>query len=461
MSTWPGRSYRPGRRQARSPGGTGGAGTPRRGRGRSVLRVLAFLGIGIAALGIIGGITLYVVLTGLTNPVHFDSLAETVPGARVNILVMGLDAPMNQAGQIVPDFDIHKGWRSRTDTMMLFSLDARAKEVGLISLPRDSRVLIAGREELGPDKLGHAYAYGGPDMAVATVSRVLGLPVHYYVTVNSGGVASIIDLLGGVELYVESDMHYHDPYQNLNIDLKQGLQLLDGDKAVQYMRFRKPGTDIERIRRQQRLVAALKEQVFQLGTVAKLPALVTKVADCVDTNMTAGEMLSFARMAAGLDKVTFKSDALPGTFQDFLDTIGSGLVLPYWVLDEAGCKSLVDDLAWGMDMQANAQITVEVQNGTAVPGLATQFAAELTRQGYNVVSATDAARSDYKTTEVIDRSRDSDKLRRLSQAVLRYLPDADLGRARPAIDRAQFTVILGQDYAALIASDGAGEGGPP
>jgi len=287
------------------------------------------------------------------------------------------------------------------------------------------------------------------------------LPVHYYVTVNSGGVASIIDLLGGVELYVESDMHYHDPYQNLNIDLKQGLQLLDGDKAVQYMRFRKPGTDIERIRRQQRLVAALKEQVFQLGTVAKLPALVTKVADCVDTNMTAGEMLSFARMAAGLDKVTFKSDALPGEFQDFLDTIGSGLVLPFWVLDEAGCKRLVDELAWGMDAQANAQITVEVQNGTAVPGLATRFAAELTRQGYNVVSVTDAVRSDYKTTEVIDRSRDSDKLRRLSQAVLRYLPDADLGRAKPIEERAQFTVILGQDYAALIASDGAGEGGPP
>ena len=435
-----------------------GPGRRRGGRSRSALRALAVLGLAIVVLALAGGITLYVVLNGLTNPVHFDSLAKTLSGTRVNILVMGLDAPVNKAGQAIPDFDIHKGWTSRTDTMMLFSLDPEAGDISLLSLPRDSRVIIAGREAEGYDKLGHAYAYGGADMAIATVSRLLGAPIHYYVAVNSAGVASIIDLLGGVELYVEMDMRYRDPYQDLNIDLRQGLQLLDGDKAVQYLRFRS-GSDVDRIARQQKLLVALKEQVLRLGTLAKIPAIAGQLGDCVATNMTPGEMLSYARLVARLDQVTFKTATLPGENAAIEDP--GKMLLWYWALNEAECRRVVDEIVWGVDAQANAGITVEIQNGTTVPGLATQFAAELTRQGYNVVSTTDAVRSDYKTTEVIDRSRDSDKLRRLSQAVLRYLPDADLGRARPIEERAQFTVILGQDYAAFIASNGAGEGGPP
>ena len=443
-----GRSFRPSRSPAGrgSGSGSGRRGGPKAGRtGRLALRVLAIAGIGLVGLVLLGGVTLYTVLNGLTNPVHFDSLAQVVPGTRINVLVMGLDAPLDAQLHAQPNFDIHTAKGSRTDTMMLFSIDPQAKEVGILSLPRDSRVIIAGREQYGYDKLGHAHAYGGPDMAVATVSRLLGVPINYYVRVNSAGVAKIIDTLGGVEIYVEKDMHYNDPYQDLHIDLKKGLQTLNGDQAVQYLRYRSDGNDITRIERQQKFIKALKDQLFSLGTITKLPALLSQVSDCIDTNMTAGEMLSYARLAAKLDNVTIKTGVLAGEVATIQDP--GREPLSYWVLHPDENERIVDEVIWGVDPQVNAGISVEVQNGTTTPGLAARFADELKRQGYNVVAVTDAPRQDYATTEVIDRSRDADKLRRLSQAVLRYAPGAKVGRARAAEGKPDFTVILGQDYA--------------
>jgi LCP family protein required for cell wall assembly len=449
MSTWRGSAPK---RDARLRA------APRNRRGHALARALAITGIVVIALVFISGVALYVVLNGLTNPVHFDSLAKTVPGARVNILVMGLDAPLDSHYHAQPNFDIHTASGSRTDTMMLFSVDPKTSEVGILSLPRDTRTIIVGREDYGYDKLGHAHAYGGPDMTVATVSNLLSVPIHYYVRVNSDGVAKIIDRLGGVEIYVEHDMHYHDPYQDLNIDLQQGLQVLNGEQAAQYMRYRSDGNDITRIERQQKLITALKEQVFSLGTITRIPSLIGEISDAVDTNLTAGEMLTYARMAAKLSDVVIKTGFLPGENTTITDP--GREMLWYWLPDFDEAAPIIDEILWGVDSRVNSSITIEVQNGTSVADLGSRFADELRRQGYNVVAVVDADRPDYQETEVIDRSRDEDKLRRLSQAVLRYVPDANLGRARPQAERPEFTIILGQDYATLVATE-SGYGGRP
>lgn len=450
MAAWLGRTFRPGKHSA----GVGprpsrpGRGLSR--RSRLVLRVLAITGIVLVFLVFISGVALYVVLNGLSNPVHFVNLAEAVPGTRINVLVMGLDAPLDSHGRAVPEFNVHRASGSRTDTMMLVSVDPETKEVGILSLPRDSRVIIAGRENEGYDKLAHAHAYGGPDMTVATVSRLLHVPIHYYVRMNSAGAGKIVDLLGGVELYVERDMHYRDTAQNLYINLHEGLQVLNGQDAVGYLRFRGGGSDIDRIERQQKFLRALREELFRLGTITKIPSLVGQVMNLVDTNMTPADMLRFARMAVGMGGVEPKTGILPGDIRTVEDP--GRPPLSYWVLHPDEVAQEVDRIVWGVDPQANSQITVEVQNGTTVSGLAAQFAEELRRQGYNVASVGDASRRDYQQTEIVDRSRNQDSLRRVSQAVLRYLPGAKLGRARAADGRAEFTVILGQDYAAFVSS---------
>jgi LCP family protein required for cell wall assembly len=324
-------------------------------RSRALVRALAITGIVVAALVAVSAVTLYVVLNGLTNPVHFDSLAKTVPGARVNILVMGLDAPLDSHWRAQPDFDVHTATGSRTDTMMLVSIDPKAKEVGILSLPRDTRTIIVGREDYGYDKLGHAHAYGGPDMALATVSKFLNVPIHYYIRVNADGVAKIIDQLGGVEIYVERDMHYHDPYQNLNIDLKKGLQTLTGDQAAQYMRYRSDGSDITRIERQHKLITALKEQVFSLGTVAKIPSLIGVITEAVDTNLSPTEMLSYARLAAKLENVAISTGFLPGENTTITDP--GREMLWYWLPNMEEATLLIDKILWGVDAQVNSGIT--------------------------------------------------------------------------------------------------------
>jgi len=423
----------------------------RKGPGRRVGRWLAVGGLALAMIILTLGVATWVFLSGLTNPGEFVSLAEAVPGTRVNILVMGLDAPISLSGRAIPDFDIHGTVYSRTDTMFLVSVDTETADVGVLSLPRDTRVVISGREDFGYDKLGHAHAYSGnPDALVATVSDLLDVPIHYYVRINSQGLAAIVDRLGGVPLDVEEDMHYVDAYQDLVIDIQAGYQILDGEKAVGYVRYRGGLSDIDRIGRQQKFMNAFKDKLFTLGGITRVPGLIGEMANFVDTNMTASEMVSYAGLAAQVDMPSVKMGTVPGDIRTVEDP--GRMPLSYYVVNTEELAAMVDELVWGVDPAANAAIEVEVKNGTDVPGLATRFAQELTRQGYNVVSISDTAGVQCEATEIIDRSTDDDKLRRLSQAVLRYLPGAELGHALATEDSAEFTVILGRDYAELVSS---------
>lgn len=453
---------RPGARRRRSPAPMGrrsssrseggrrsrGGGSPRATR---TSRIFAGVGLVVLVVVLTGATALWVVLHGMTNPVRFVSLAEAVPGTRINILVMGLDAPINSRGRAVPNFDIHGTVHSRTDTMMVVSVDTQSYEVGVLALPRDTRVMVSGRENMGYDKLGHAHAYtGNPDSLIATVSDFLDIPIHYYVRINSQGVADIIDLLGGVEVYVPYPMRYTDPYQDLVINIDQGLQVLDGEKAVGFLRYRGGRSDLERIDRQQQFLQALKDKLFSLGGISRVPAIIGEIGGSVDTNMTASQMLSFAKTAAQISMPDVEMATIPGDIRTIEDP--GQPPLSYYVSRTDDLMIMVDHLLWGVDPEINAAITLEVLNGTGVSGLAGRFATELERQGYTVVNVGDAERSDFALTEIIDRTPDSDKLRRLSQAVLRYLPQAELGRARAIEDKPEFTIILGQDYADLLSA---------
>ena len=129
-------------------------------------------------------------------------------------------------------------------------------------------MLLPGRKEV--EKLGHAYAYGGPALTVKAVEDLLQIPVNYYVTLHWQGFIRCVDSLGGVDLYVEQDMDYEDPYAALAIHLNKGYQHLDGDKSGQYVRFRSDELgDIGRAQRQQRFLRALANQAFQWETLAK------------------------------------------------------------------------------------------------------------------------------------------------------------------------------------------------
>ena len=240
------------------------------------------------------------------------SLDETL-NKRINVLIMGIDDGDNE----------FKDAPKRTDVMFLASFDPAKNDVAVLSLPRDTRVKIPGYQ--GLDKINHAYAYGGVKLAKQTVANLLRVPIHYYVLLNWQGFIDIIDLIGGIDYYVEQDMDYEDPYADLKIHFEQGFQHLDGKKAGEYVRFRHDELgDIGRVQRQQRFLKALASELFSVSNVVKVPSLINSVEKHIDTDMDFMTMVKTANSfkVFGGDKV--KTEMLYGDFQT-IDGVS------YWV----------------------------------------------------------------------------------------------------------------------------------
>lgn len=231
------------------------------------------------------------------------SLDETL-NKRINVLIMGIDEGDNE----------FKDAPKRTDVMFLASFDPANNDVAVLSLPRDTRVKIPGYQ--GLDKINHAYAYGGVKLAKQTVANLLRVPIHYYVLLNWQGFIDIIDIIGGIDFYVEQDMDYEDPYADLKIHIEQGFQHLDGKKAGEYVRFRHDELgDIGRVQRQQRFLKALASELFSVSNVVKVPSLINSVEKHIDTDMDFMTMVKTANSfkVFGGDKV--KTEMLYGDFQ--------------------------------------------------------------------------------------------------------------------------------------------------
>lgn len=223
---------------------------------------------------------------------------------RKNVLLLGMDA---RKGETL----------ARTDTIMLASIDTEKNQLAVLSIPRDTRVQIPGH---GWDKINGATLYGGPELAMRTVSGLLGVPVQDYVLTNYDGFKEIIDALGGVTIDVEKRMYHHDPQDGgiYTIDLKPGVQRLDGEKSLQYVRYRGYALgDIDRAEHQQRFLAALTKEVLQAETVLKLPKLVSKLGDAVSTNVRFAEMVKLANTARKMKEANIVTQTLPGTFLDY------------------------------------------------------------------------------------------------------------------------------------------------
>lgn len=351
------------------------------------------------------------------------------PGERVNVLFLGIDAPLPADGELQ-----RKDW-TRTDTIILGSFDLEDKNASLLSIPRDTMVEIPGR---GKDKANAAHAYGGPSLAVAALEKFLGVTIHYYVRTNFAGFARIVDILGGVELEVEKDMDYEDPEQDLYIHLRKGLQVLDGDKALQYVRYRDADRgDIGRIERQQKFISTLVKKMFRVGTLFKLPGLSAELARHISTNMDPGEILLFARMAAQTPGDEIETGIVPGR-----EALVNGV--SYWLPDAKKLKRVVDETLRGIDFDGNAKVSVEVLNGAGVPGLGAVAANLLRDYGYNVVRVGTADRSDYRFTEVLSRTGELEKARRVATALRGAKVLVDPGNsAPPGVD---VTVVLGEDF---------------
>lgn len=245
-------------------------------------------------------------------------------GEPANILLMGIDARPGQE------------FNTRTDSMILACVDPARSHVALISIPRDSRVELKNGYY---DRINAANVIGGPRASVQAVEKLVGVDVDYYVMVNFQNFASIIDTLGGVTIDVEKRMY--KPSEGIN--LKPGVQRLNGHDALAYVRFRGDALgDISRTQRQQKFLKALAEEMVKGKTILKLPALVPDLAGNVTTNMSTRNMVAVAEMARSYKPADLVCQTLPGYFWTEPGTGKS-----YWKVDEEKAARLVAALFKG------------------------------------------------------------------------------------------------------------------
>lgn len=244
---------------------------------------------------------------------------------RQNILFLGVDASGN------PN-DLWTG--TRTDTIILVNIDPRTKSVNALSIPRDSKVYLPG--DNGVNKINAAHAIGGIEMTKRTIEDTLGVHIDRYIMVHDDAVKEIVNAMDGLDVYVEKPMHYNDNAGHLHINFNKGDHHLDGQQAVEYLRFRHDALgDIGRTQRQQWLLRSLLTKMKQPSTITKIPDIISVAKKYVKTDMSFYEMSQYAALTKHIDMDKIEVAMLPGAPNQ------KGYI-SYWILDPEKTQELVN-----------------------------------------------------------------------------------------------------------------------
>ncbi|KEK25392.1 LCP family protein [Bacillus gaemokensis] len=205
------------------------------------------------------------------------------------------------------------GQNGRTDSLMFATVDPNTQKVSLMSIPRDARVTIAGKNK--KDKINAAHAYGGEKMAVETVENFLGVPVDHYIKIDFKGFKGIVDAVGGITVEVPFDFEERSDidYYKL-IQFKQGKQKLNGEEALAYVRMRKqdPNGDYGRATRQRQVLAAVAHELNSASTVFKIKDLTKVVGKYVKTDIPVSDGLSLYNKLSGFNPNNIQTLKLEG-----------------------------------------------------------------------------------------------------------------------------------------------------
>jgi LCP family protein required for cell wall assembly len=324
-----------------------------------------------------------------------------------NILALGVGGEGHEAEEL-------------TDTILIVSINQKTDNVIMTSLPRD---MYIRHELIGGSRINTAfqtakYKEQDEDAGFSTImdvaEGVTGIEIHYYAMIDFNGLESIVDSIGGVEIDVEETIY--DPYypdRNYGFEtfsLGKGLQQMDGETALKYVRSRKTTSDFDRSRRQQKLIFAIKDKALQLKILtskSKMSELLNAINEHHKTNMTFREMVTMSEVAIDLDKSNFVSLVIhddPNSKGGFLYTPPRSQFNNAFVLLSAdGDYSQIHTFVDMHRRYTSAMINppnVKVLNGTRTSGLAGGTKQTLKRFGFNVTEFANAEDRDQLDTTI-------------------------------------------------------------
>lgn len=376
---------------------------------------------------------------------------------RVNVLVMGIDARPGEQGPF------------RTDSMMILTIDPLTKSAGILSIPRDLWVPIPGYGEgriNTANAIGDAYGYpgGGPALAAKTVQYNLGVPIHHYVRVDFGAFVQVVDLIGGIDIYVPEEI-YDPTYPDNNygydpLYIPAGWVHMDGTLALKYARTRHTSRgDFDRMARQQQVLMAVFDKVTRLDLLPQLlpqvPRIWAAVKDAVvmDPNLTLEKIVALAHLATQIPKENIRMATIDETCTEMWTTPdGQQVLVPIrermrevrdyiFMMTPAGTPQATQDPAARLAAEA---ATVHVRNGTTTPGLAQKTAEYLQARGIGVKGYGNADRQDYVNSLILVYTGKLFTAETIARML--NLPPTAVVQTPNAQAEADIVVILGADY---------------
>ena len=332
----------------------------------------------------------------------------------------------------------------RTDSMMVAHVDPKAKRLWMLSIPRDTRVLLPGH---GAHKITEAHYFSGAEGSIAAVEKLTGLKMNHYLELNFQGFTKAVDALGGVWVNVPvtiNDTEADQTPHNTASHVDAGYQLLDGVHALTFVRARHQfvDQDFSRMRDQQLFFKAIADQVAKIDNVAKLPGVVSAVAPYITTDMSLIDMIRLAQALKGAGSKNIYTSTVMGTWTS-----------PFIYADEADLAKKVDAIKNEVPFEKTKKaatkilkpsgIALTVRNGSGTAGVAKQAATILKAKGFKMANVGNANQSVYKQTFIIYRTDPA-----TAAFVAKYLPAGS--RIVQSRGMYSFTgdvlVIIGKDW---------------
>ncbi len=226
-----------------------------------------------------------------------------------------------------------------SDTMIICKVNFVEGSIDMLSIPRDSRVKVKG----GYEKLNSAHSYGGMKLLMQSIRDYTNLDLDYYVRVDYESVEQIVNAIGGVEVEVpEGGMHFTN-YLELNIDLDEGLQKLNGADALGFLRYRSDGKgDLGRMERQQYFLKEMIKQTLTPKNLLKLPQLADVYVNYVDTNLSGSIILDALTFAGSLDPEKITTATLQGSPKRM--PASDGTIIDFYILDDNYTKEIIEEM---------------------------------------------------------------------------------------------------------------------
>jgi len=310
----------------------------------------------------------------------------------------------------------------RTDVIFVATFDSKTKKIGLVSVPRDTRVTITSKmaeyaKEKGKTinenfvcKINEVHAYAPKDyrneFSVMQLEDLLNIKIDYYVNIDLVAFRNIVDAFGGVDIDVPQDMDYEDPYQDLYIHLKKGMQHLDGEKAEQLVRFRKyPQGDVARVEVQQLFLKEFAKKVLNTENIINNAGEILKnLYKYVKTDFGINDALKYVKYIKDINADNITMNTIPGEGK----YIGN---ISYYIHDLAETRKLVDKVFYGLESEEEVTEPSETSSASKETVRASQDTTKASRETVKASQDTTKASqaADFTVAIKVDTCNSRDK----------------------------------------------------